>query len=251
MSKIEGLHFPYVSAIFKNHILIEFQQRLLNAGRSAFMTDAFDACNIEDVDDYLPLVVLIGGVQGSGKSSFINYCKKHMQGVREESTIDCCKMLVEEMAKMESVKYSEEITTAIQTKNEKYRTLLNQLKTLWCEFDDGPNSIVCSLVDSVIDRTKTSILFINVREPEQIAHLKQRIEEGCGVTVLTMAVLRNDPTDSMNDADKRTLDYAYDIWIKNSMTFAELEFSAVQFCTSVADSNDAVKRIYNGILESI
>ncbi len=244
MNKFSSMYFPYLSAIFRSHILMEFNHRMLKSDRDSFTSENLTSHCINADDNYFPLVVLIGGVEGSGKSSFITYCKNHMPGVLEQSTIDCCKELVEHMASMESAYYGDSLYESIKNKDERYRTLLSHLKSLWCEIDDGPNSIVCDVANNVFNRAVTPILFINVREPEQIEHLKHRIEDECNVTVITLAVLRNDPTDAMNDSDKHTLEYDYDIWIKNSMTLVELEFAALQLCLSVENSNRVVHQLY-------
>lgn len=268
MKKIDSLQYPQVSAIFKNYFTMLFNQRMGFDSRSIFNSDDLKDFYISADESYFPLVVLIGGVAGSGKSSFIQYCSKHMTGVYEESTIKCCKDLVEYMVELEgrpvfheASYYTDDNTVdntveglvnSIQNKDEKYRALLNRLKTLWCEIDDGPNNIVIDTVKFLTSQNceSCSTVFINVREPEQIDHLKKRLEQECGAIVLTMAVLRNDPTDDANDADKNTLEYNYDIWIKNSLTLEELELAAVHFCATVDNVNVAVSHICSEVTGS-
>ena len=251
MKKIESEYFSQVSEILKNHILLEFTHRM-NSAESVDISDKdLTAFCVDFNKEYFPIVVLIGGVQGSGKSTFIEYCSKHMMNVREESTIDCCKALVRDIVNKEPVAYREALEVSIAAKDEKYRTLLSKLKTLWCEFDDGSNSIVCDAINSLFDKNIASVIFVNVREPSQIEHLKYRIESECNITVLTMSVLRNSPKDEMNESDKYTLEYAYDLQIPNIGTTNELEFAAVQFCLSVDHSNSVVRKLYDELLSTV
>lgn len=247
MKRIDSLYYRNVAEIFKNYFLIDFQTRMINTGRASFSVQDLSPFTLRPSNNYLPLVILVGGVQGSGKSSFIDLCKKHMDGVHELSSIDCVKDLVNYMIKLEEstgTVSTSPLRSHVEPKDDTYRTLLSDLKKIWCDADDGPNHIVCNLVDSLIDAESfTSMMFINVREPEQIDHLKNLLESNSEVVVLTLAVLRNDPTDAMNESDQHTLDYNYDIYIKNSMSLSELEYLATEFCLSVETTNSMVSAI--------
>ena len=247
MRKINSVHFRNVADIYKNHLELNFMSNMSNSDRVSFTEDDLLEYYIDANENAFPLIVLIGGVAGSGKSSFINFCKKHMSGVFEESTIDCCKAVAAYMSGLES---SDNVVfqSAIENKTEDYRTLLSHLKQIWCEFDDGPNTIVLRSIKSLLtDDSSASIVFVNVREPEQISHLKQRIESELDAIVLTLAVVRHDPDESMNDSDQHTLEYPYDIWIKNSMCLEDLDFVASQFCLAVNNTNEVVNRLYDDL----
>lgn len=247
MRKINSLYFYNISNIYKNHLELDFKSRMMNADRVSFTEEELSPFFIGSNENTFPLVVLIGGVAGSGKSSFISFCKKHMSGVFEESTIDCCRSVADYMAGLEDPD-NVIFQSAISQKTEDYRTLLSKLKQIWCEFDDGPNTITLQSLKCIwANEPSVSAIFVNVREPEQIEQLKKRIESELDAVVLTLAVLRNDPEDSMNSSDQHTLEYAYDIWIKNSMCLEELEFMAVQFCLAVENTSRVVNCLYDDL----
>ena len=147
---------------------------------------------------------------------------------------------------------SSSLNDYIEAKDDRYRTLLNDLKRIWCEADDGPNTIACNTVNWIINTKKpASIIFMNVREPGQIAHLKRRLIQECNVLVLTLAVLRNDVSDTMNSGDAHTLDYNYDIYIKNSRDLEYLDTMAFQFCRSIARADNLTSLVYINAFPSV
>lgn len=209
---------------------------------------------VENISPSLPhlrFVILIGGVGGSGKSSFINFCSKFHEDVYEESTIDCCKTLVRYMLDLESQSHGvfshETILNMEDEKSDAYRTLLSDLKQAWCEFSDGPNKIVCNQVDRLYRDEDPFLIFVNVREPEQIDYLKKSLESLHNCIPVTLQVVRNDDNTWSNYSDRTTSNYDYDITIDNSNTLMNLEDVAAKFCNAVTHTNmqlsDLMKRV--------
>ena len=248
MRKIHSLYFRNIADIYRNYVELNFK-RLTNSPNSTDIEDLrrkFEEFIPENSGTF-PLVVLIGGVAGSGKSSFINFCRDHMAGVFEESTVDCCRVIASYMSELEGPD-NVVFQSAISQKTEGYRTLLSKLKKIWCEFDDGPNTITIQSIKCIWENEPSaSVVFVNVREPSQIEHLKKRIECEMDAVVLTLAVLRNGPDESMNESDQHTLEYAYDLWIKNSMCLEDLEIAAIHFCNSIDLTNKSIGILCNDL----
>lgn len=235
--------------IAKHYLMSNFLHRCTNLVRETPITSVLNPEN----DVWLPLVVLIGGVGGAGKSSFIEYCKQHIPHVYEESTIDCCKSVAAFMSALETnadIGSDEYFTLAdgIDLKSDTYRTFLNELKSIWCKFDDGPNRITINAINNIFTHTlDTSIVFVNVREPEQIAYLKDCLE-ALHYLVVTMSVTRSRVTPPSNDADQHTMEYVYDINILNEYDLDVLNATAKQFCCAVQDMNFEVVELYDRLV---
>ena len=245
-------HKYSASEIVKHYIVSRVFERSKNFSVNQVLENTEDSHVIKlGGSDNFPIVMLIGGVGGSGKSTFIDFCKKHMYGVYEESTIDCCKQVVGFMSELEtSVSNFSSLENEIIYKSDKYRTLLSVLKDIWCKTDDGPNNIAISMIKTRFQLANTSVVFLNVREPEQIEHLKAKLEEDCGAVVITVAVIRNNPKDYTNESDRKTLEYQYDLYIVNEGSIDVLEYQALNFCRAIEDANYKLKDLLNYCRES-
>lgn len=236
-------NYKEITEIAKNFLLLSYKS-ILSTGNVP--TYSF-VSNISKPLKNLPFVILIGGVGGSGKSSFIDYCSQNHVGVYEESTIDCCKRVVRLMS---TIEYEHEdppiagdsyMEREIKSKSDSYRTLLSKVKDAWCEFDDGPNKIVCKRVESIYRSDSDAFLvFINVREPAQIAHLKNLLVEKLNCIPVTLRVFRRNEASWSNVSDKTTNNYPYDIVVDNSESIKELEDKAAKFCRAVEYTNNCI-----------
>lgn len=236
-------NYKEITEIAKNFLLLSYNS-ILSTGK---VPKYSFVSNISKSLKNLPFVILIGGVGGSGKSSFIDYCSQNHVGVYEESTIDCCKRVVRLMATIEYAHEDPPITSdsymerEIKSKSDAYRTLLSNIKDAWCKFDDGPNKIACKRVESIYRADSDAFLvFINVREPAQIAHLKNLLEEKLNCIPVTLKVFRRDEASWGNVSDKTTHNYPYDIVVDNSESIKELEDKAAKFCRAVEYTNNCI-----------
>ena len=153
-------------------------------------------------------IIVINGVGGSGKDTFVEYCKKYAN-VSNFSSIDKVK----------------EIAIIIGwngTKSEKDRKFLSDLKRLTTEYNDLSYKSVVEAINSFKD-SESEILFIHIREPEEI---KRIVDE---FNALTLLIKRKDinPINS-NYSDASVNNYNYDYIIENT-TLEELEMSAYNF----------------------
>lgn len=173
-------------------------------------------------------VVIINGTGGSGKSTLVNICDEISRGLC--GNINIC---VDEFSSIDPIKaaVSSVIGDCVE-KDEKYRMLLSKMKTAWIEYDEyGPTRYLKDNIDSKIKLSKSeytiyyecdttaNIIFVHIREPEEIIKLKRALYESYGSALIITTVLitgRVDPQSHSSDSDRNVDDYEYDITISNS-----------------------------------
>lgn len=153
-------------------------------------------------------VIVINGMGGVGKSTFISLCHEIDSRVIETSTVDFVKEI------------------ALQAgwdgnKDQKGRRLLSDIKDALERYDDIPNK----KIDEFIKEHPDNIIFVNAREPHNIAYYQKKYE--------AISVLVTNPNAKQvqgNHADANVYDYEYyDFCIKNKGTLAELRDKAEIF----------------------
>lgn len=250
MNRIPQQDFEHLSNLIKHYLLLNFEYRSMLYSLENKIKDL----DLISIKNNYPIVVLIGGPGGSGKSTFINFCQKYMNGVYEESTIDACKDVLDYIITKEPLNSdgSNDLQLSKYYKSDMYRTFLSKLKNLWCEIDDGPNSIVVTRIEEIIERgeIESSLIFVNVREPDQIKHLKELLEKELNAVVVTLAIIRVPPESFENISDRTTLDYKYDIYVKNDAEIEKLEEIAKLFCISVKDTNFIIDDLYTSLIKN-
>lgn len=195
------------------------------------------------------VVVLIGGKGTSGKSTFISYVQGILGAVKcqEFSTIDPVKEIVRRMYEQEqraifkamgldypmaylSTKRPAPLLKEIEEKTDIYRSLLHDIKMVWCEVDDGPNMITFCLVQHFFTKAGT-LAFVNCREPEQFDHIKVALaKDKPEWNVITLNMYRpGHGEDITNKGDKTTDAYEYDYTISNDGTLQQLNDQAHEF----------------------
>lgn len=153
-------------------------------------------------------VIVINGMGAVGKSTFISLCHEIDPRVIETSTVDFVKEI------------------ALQagwdgTKDQKGRRLLSDIKDALERYDDIPNK----KIDEFIQSHPDNIIFVNAREPHNIAYYQKKYE--------AISVLVTNPNAKQvqgNHADANVYDYEYyDFCINNKGTLAELKDKAEIF----------------------
>lgn len=260
MYKIKNWH-EYIRRIAKQYMMMNLDVVNRSLCSMDEKTDTFRY--IQDDTRYvssdhvfnLPFVFLVGGVAGSGKSSFIKMCSSYLSDVYELSTIDPVKDVVKFMSSKEVpvrdiYGQGEPLSEAINLKNESYRTLLSKIKQLWVDFNDGPNNITIYAVQDVAKQYGTSLIFVNVREPAQFDHLTARLEsDPYNMIVMSVRVDRNSVTEGMNSSDSSTVNYNYDITIDNRTTIEDLDQATKVFCESFVRTNIQLVEMFKDYLE--
>lgn len=210
-----------------------------------------------------PVVILINGAGGCGKSTFIknveSFCKAVYSGKAIElSTIDPVRRAVYDLLLDEHVAVStvqKDTTLTIKkiedTKDDAYRSFLHDVKMAWEKYNNGPNRYVVGWVanyamnyDLVCARTHIKnathstlnnalLLFVNVREIPSLTNLRDTLLD-MGFPVLTALVEgKVKPSSFSNDADRNVMDYKYDIVIHNQRKLRDLKIVADLFVSTL------------------
>ena len=152
-------------------------------------------------------IIVINGMGGVGKSTFISLCHEIDPRVIETSTVDFVKEIALQ-AGWDGVK------------DQKGRRLLSDIKDALERYDDVPNK----KIDKFIQSHPDNIIFVNAREPHNIQYYKDKYN---AITVLVTNL--NTKTVHGNHADENIYDYNYDIHIDNSGTLEQLKKIAKVF----------------------
>lgn len=155
-------------------------------------------------------IVIINGVGGSGKDTFVEFCAKHTK-VINISSVD----KVKEAAKI-LVGWNGE-------KDEKSRKLLVDLKKLSIDYNDYPTRYILDAHKKFLE-SNANILFIHIREISEIEKLK-KILKAETVLLINPRV----PKITSNTSDANVADYVYDREIENAGTLEDLEQKAIEF----------------------
>ena len=162
--------------------------------------------------DNMKMVVIINGRGGVGKDTLCNIISKHYD-IMNVSSIDPIKQIAFANG------WNGE-------KNEKTRKFLADLKRLFIDFNDLP-TIYLMIKYSEFVHSKKQILFMQIREPEEIEKIKKILGNDC-VTLLICGrtALRktwgNAPDDEVDN-------YTYDFYYKNSKPLDILEQDFLNF----------------------
>lgn len=116
-----------------------------------------------------------------------------------------------------------------ESKTEKDRRFLSDLKLLTTNYSNMPFKSIRSKVDEFMANDKFTIMIIDIREPEEIE--KAKIAFGAK-TIL----IENDnvPIINSNMADANVFNYTYDFVIKNNGTLEEFRNKIYDFaCTEI------------------
>ena len=169
------------------------------------------------------IVVLINGSGGCGKSTFIDFCKTF--------AINKDKVKVWELSTVDWVKDVARFCGWNDTKKDKDRKFLHDLKMALEEWDDSPNQSVISSVNafSSLNVELTNVFFVNVREIPSLKRLKELFEKQGYPTFTLLIKNPNVPMVITNDADKNVEAYSYDMVIYNKDDLNFLEENAKKF----------------------
>lgn len=158
-------------------------------------------------------IIVINGSGGVGKDQFVNMVGKFAP--------------TENFSSVDKVKEVARLIGWNGGKTEKDRKFLSDLKILVTEYNDMPYESIKSKIQTFLDDSINSFLFIHIREPREI----QRVVEEFGA--LSMLVVRPQVKHiTSNMADENVFKYEYDIVIDNSGSLSDLNVVAEQFVKS-------------------
>lgn len=112
----------------------------------------------------------------------------------------------------------------MRKKDEKGRRLLSDLKDAFVRYNDLPMEFVRQHIES--DRHQYDIIFLMIREPEEIARAVQLFG---AKTIL----IRRGSTIQSNHSDRDVEQYQYDFYVNNIEGLEALDFRAKDFVTSL------------------
>ena len=106
------------------------------------------------------------------------------------------------------------------------RKMLSQLKQVFTEFNDLSFTYCMNQYEEFL-ASDEEILFVHIREPEEIARLQQSIGKSCR----TLLIRRDDPKATVygNRSDDSVEDYSYDLYFDNNIPLSELPRAVKKF----------------------
>lgn len=150
------------------------------------------------------LIFITNGTGGCGKDTFAEILNKYVPTLKR-SSIDRVKSIARECCWTGG-------------KTEKDRKFLSDLKLLLTAYNDLPFLSISSCVDAFRYDPWSTVLLIDIREPEEIERAKQAF----GAKTILIKNDRVAPITS-NMADANVLNYDYDFIIENNGTLEEFE----------------------------
>ena len=158
------------------------------------------------------LVIVINGSGGVGKDTLCGIVAKHYKTMNI-SSVDPIKKIARENG------WTGE-------KSPKARKFLADLKQLFIDFNDLPLNYLMERHREFLESDK-EILFVHIRESEEIAKFKERLNGAC-ITLLVRG-RRSAKKSWNNTADDDVENYPYDFCYENNKKFGELESDFLTF----------------------
>ena len=170
-------------------------------------------------------VVIINGIGGSGKDTFVEFCRDLL---KNENSVSYC-------INISTVDYVKEIAGYCGWNGEKdpaSRKFLSDLKKAMTEWRDLPMMDVKGRLNRFSQITKwnmaqEAVAFVHCREPEEIARLVNELN----ATTLLIRRESAENVKQINDSDNNVLNYSYDYVVRNEGTLDDLKESARVFLT--------------------
>lgn len=159
-------------------------------------------------------IVIINGSGTVGKDTFVDFCRIYAN-IMNISSVD-------------KIKEAAKLVGWDGGKTEEDRKFLSDLKLLSTGYNNYPYWYIANNIEQFRNDRSLGVMFIHVREPEEIEKLKQ--EFGC-ITLLIMNI--NKEGISSNMADANVENYEYDYVVHNDGDLIELKGKAIEFIKSI------------------
>lgn len=167
----------------------------------------------------LPIVCLLNGTGGSGKDTFVDMCRDAgLHDLIHESTINPVKAAAQILIENDR---RDCVMDAVIDKTEEYRLFLHNIKMAWSTFSNGSTHYVYNLVKDTIIKVAANqmknpvIIFVDVREPDELERLKQTLTKSGIVVITTIVRGLVKPADHENEADANVENYRYEYTVVN------------------------------------
>lgn len=160
-------------------------------------------------------IIVLNGKGRSGKDLFVKLTRIFLSGtnfnIYSISSVDKVKEIAYKMG------WNGE-------KNDKARTFLHMLKTIWTDYNNGPLNYINQYL-KLIDKYKDdAIVFLHIREPIEIDKVR-KITKNLNLELITILVKRKESDNPTNFADDNCENYNYDIIVENNGTMEDYEES--------------------------
>lgn len=164
------------------------------------------------------IVIIINGNAGVGKDTLCELAAKHFK-VKNISAITPIK----EIAMQNGWDGS---------KDAKSRKLLAELKRAFVEYNDLPLNYLCNEYHKFL-KSKEEIMFVHIREGEEISKFKRRVHVACQAILIT----RKEKSDVLwgNQSDDNVNNYQYDHVFKNDDSLKAVEKQFVQLIRQIME----------------
>lgn len=154
-------------------------------------------------------VFIINGTGGCGKDTFVSLFSEELKKYNKDTINYSSVQIIKEIAFRVGWQGG---------KTEKDRKFLSDLKALCAEYSDAPFQSMCEVYDLFLKANNTDVLFLHIREPEEIERAKQKFN------AKTILVKRNSVKEiKSNSSDARVNNYNYDITIENNGDMNDLK----------------------------
>lgn len=179
-------------------------------------------------------VIIINGVTGSGKDTFIEFVQSYCQ--------------LNEVANILNISSVDTIKNVLRqfgwdgNRTDEARDIMMGIKKIWIDAQNGPtmfllNNIIAFHASHV---GEDNIIFCHVREPEEIEKLERAVfgMDSVGIDVMTMLIVRDD---AIKDDTRRSDDYEiiksypYSKIIENDKDLIALDRHACLFVEQLFD----------------
>lgn len=172
-----------------------------------------------------PIVVIINGVGGSGKDTFVQLVKDKLKKIENPSPFANDNVsIVENISTVDRVKTAARFLGCdVYEKDDKCREFLSKLKTLASEYYDSPYQNCRKIIYNGMFK----VCFVHCREPEEIQRF---VDEFGAITVLVRRPNIHTPD---NSSDMGVENYKYDYYVDNDGDYFDLSRKAVKFIQDI------------------
>lgn len=161
-------------------------------------------------------IFILNGSGGVGKDTFVQCVKDYTFRIKDK--------YVQHISSVDKVKTAAKNIGWNGEKDEKGRKFLSDIKMALSDYNDSPFKHIENQVEAFRRESYYGVLFIDVREPEEIERAKK---EFGAQTILITSDRVEQVTSNMADAGVH--EYQYDIIIENNGTLEDLFDSAIKF----------------------
>lgn len=152
------------------------------------------------------VIIVVNGRGGVGKDTLCNSLQSKYQ-IMSTSAIDPIKAIARENG------WNGE-------KDDKARLFLAELKRVFVKYNNLPTNYLCKVTDEFLN-SANEILFVHIREADQIEQYKQAISPTKCVTILIKKDLIDKTHLFGNPADDEVDNYEYDYVFENNLSLEE------------------------------